>query len=112
MKWQHSVKELYYCLNAKDIILPFLYPVFWCDYVPAKPHPNLHRTSSLYYELFTAGNVGKIIHCYHFRPLWSSLYQMEGKSLICSETDVRKSNIACEYIIWIKYLLSNNVRKG
>lgn len=64
---------MYYFLNAKIIILPlgcvkkfpFLHPVFWCDYVAAKLHPNIHKSGSLYYELYYWKGKKKI-HSYQF----------------------------------------------
>lgn len=111
---------MYYCLNAKVIILPLEESKNTLSYIQPSGviiyRQNLTQISTrlvVYIMNFTTGKRKKknstlII----FRPLWNSLYQTERNSLICSETDVRKSNIACEYIIWIKYLLSNNVRKG
>lgn len=78
-----------------------LHPVFWCDYVPTKPHPNLHKTGSLYYELYYWERKKTTKPVIIFRPLWNPLYQMERNCLICSDTDVRTGHIICEYIIWI-----------
>lgn len=74
MKWQYLAKgdvlllecKSYYSAFRRIKKHPFLHPAFWCDYIPAKPHPNQHKTGSLYYELYYWKEKKKKFHSYHF----------------------------------------------